>query len=201
MKLSGFDVVILPVACHLERAFTQQLVEFLRAGGVVIASGAPGLYDQLGRPDGSLLAAAGLSARRESKPGEAWRFSYGAPVNERGWVEAKVGKGSLLLLPSSLAGLKTRDALAERVRAHAVPAAEAPGTDLGCSCALPDDRYLLCAECQPDARLRATSWCAAHLRVADIDMPRPFRSRRSARREARFRVTLDPGHDYYLLAR
>ncbi len=204
-RLADYDVVILPAATHLERKLTGQLLAFLRAGGTVIACGPPALYDEVGRPDGSLLAAAQVTAKPEHKPNEAWRFSYGAQPNAQGWVEATVGKGKMLLLPQSLNGMESRPALADAIRRRVVPAAEAPGTTLELLLRrLPDGRHLLCAlNRDPDKATTGDVLVAgAFRRVADVDQERPVLVPATVQGgRTRFRVTLDAGATaYYLLA-
>ncbi|MBM4049962.1 MAG: hypothetical protein FJ279_33105, partial [Planctomycetes bacterium] len=206
-KLSDFEAVILPLAPHLDRAFSRQLIAFLKEGGKVIASGPPGLYDEWGQADGALLAAAQppVAATQTSEPGKAWRFSFGTGQEGPGWTEANVGKGKLVLLSQSLLTLSDRQKLADLARGWVIPAAEAPNTALELLLRrLPDGRHLLCAlNRDPDSATTGDVFVKGRFtRIADVDMDRPFLVRGHVEGDrTRFRVTLDPGSSaYFLLA-
>jgi len=205
-KLSDFDVVILPLATHLDGQFAKQLVEFLRAGGLCITSGPCGLYDELGREGGVVLAAAEpkLTVKREDDPDASWRFSYGAPPTANGWVEASVGRGKLILLPTAVTSLEDKaQELLSLIRARVAPAAEAPGTTLELLLRrLPDGRRLLCVlNRDPDhAASGEVTVTGAFTRIADVDMVPPFPVPGVVQDgRTRFRVTLDPGATAYCL--
>lgn len=207
VKLSDFDVAILPFATHLTEAFSKQLIEFARAGGTVICSGPAGLYTELGQPNGALLTAASLQPTRLGQDGE-WRYSYGAGDKSRiPFVEAPLGKGRVLALKQPLAGLKGEaEALAGLVRQRAVPVAEAPGTTLELlPRRLPDGRMLLCAlNADPDqATAGEVSIAGSFSKVADLDMPLAVRvPAKTAAGRTSFRVSLDPGTTaYFVLAK
>jgi hypothetical protein len=175
-KLSGFDVVILPLATHLDEAFTKQLIDFANAGGTVICSGPAGLYNELGRPNGALLGAAKLQPRLEKPEGD-WSYLYGKD-EDKPWVAASVGKGKVVALAQSVTrtGAGDMSRMVEMVRAQASPAAEAPGTTLELLLRrLPDGRHLLCVlNRDPDkATSGEVSVQGNFKRVADIDMPTP----------------------------
>ena len=143
-KLADFDVAILPFATHLDAAFTRQLIAFAQGGGTIIASGPAGLYDELGRSNGGLFKAAGLSPTRAGNAGD-WRYDYGAAdTSQAKFIEVPVGKGRLVAIKESAAGLTAEaEMLAALVRRRATPAAEAPGTTLELLLReLPDGRRL-----------------------------------------------------------
>ncbi len=215
-KLSDFDLVVLPLATHLDRRFSRQLVEFLRAGGTCVAAGPCGLFDELGLADGALLAAAlpGQTVTRASGPQEEWRYSYGAAAGAGGWVAAAVGKGRLLLLPASVNSLPEHGAaLLSRIREIVTPAAEALATP-GASDEqprfelllrrLPDGRHLLCAlNADPDRASTgdiAVNGVFEHIADVDGSPPRLVRGRVEGGR-TRFTTLLEAGGTaYYLLA-
>jgi len=206
-RLADFEVVILPFATHLDATFTKQLIAFAQGGGTIIASGPAGLYDELGKPNGALLQAAGLPATRASAEGD-WRYSYGAAdQGEAKFVAAPLGKGWLVALKESAAGMTAEaDTLAALVRRHAAPAAEAPGTTLELLLReLPDGRRLLCAlNADPDkATAGEVSVQGSYSRVADIDLPTAARVPASAKGgRTTFRVSLDAGTTgYFVLAK
>jgi hypothetical protein len=203
-KLSGFDVVILPLATHLDEAFTKQLVDFAHAGGTVICSGPAALYNELGRPNGQLLNAAKLQPRLENPEGD-WRYLYGKDEGKP-LVEAAVGKGKVVALAQSVTRVTAADEAARlvgMVRQKAAPAAEAPGTTLELLLRrLPDGRHLLCVlNWDPDkATSGEVSVQGAFKRVADIDMPTPCSIRAaSAKGRTRFNVSLDAGATTYIM--
>lgn len=205
-KLSDFDAVILPVATHLDPRFTAQLLAFLQRGGLVVASGPPALFDDLGRPDGSLLRAAtpAVKAARVGEAQGAWEFDYGVPANAAGQVEVKVGKGRLVLLPRELTRLADKgQSLAGVLRQKVTPAAEAPGTTLELLLRrLPDGRHLLCVlNRDPDqATAGEVRVQGVFSRVADVDQPRPAAIPATVKAGAtRFRLALDPGETAYVL--
>jgi len=207
VKLSDFDVVILPFATHLDETFTKQLIAFAQGGGTIIASGPAGLYDELGRPNGALLQAAGLQATRASAEGD-WRYSYGAADKpDAKLVEAPLGKGRLVALKESVTGLPTEaGTLAALVRRQAAPAAEAPGTTLELLLReLPDGRRLLCAlNADPDqATAGEVSVQGSFGKVADLDLPTPARVPSSVKAgRTSFHVRLEPGTTaYFVLAK
>ena len=104
-------------------------------------------YDELGQEDGRLLQAAGLSAEAATAEGEAWRFDFGAEPGARGYVEASIGQGRLVLLPAPVLEREDEgEALAALIRGQVTPPAEAPGTTLELLLRrLPDGQHLLCA--------------------------------------------------------
>ena len=205
-RLADFAAVILPVATHLERGFAAQVVQFLQNGGTVVASGPPGRFDDLGRPDGALLRAAtpAVTVTRTSPPSTSWQFDYGVAPGASGWVELSVGKGRLLLAPVPLGRLPDRgQALAAWLRESATPAAEAPGTTFELLLRrLPDGRHLLCAlNRDPD---RATEGTVAVVgdftQVADVDQAQAARVPSAVRAgRTEFRLRLDPGETTYLV--
>ncbi|MHB8994873.1 MAG: beta-galactosidase [Armatimonadota bacterium] len=203
-KLSGFDVVILPLATHLDEAFTKQLVEFAQAGGTVICSGPAALYNELGRPNGQLLSAAKLQARLENPEGD-WRYPYGKD-EDKPWVEASVGKGKVVALTQSVTRVSDAEdaaGLVGMVRQKAAPAAEAPATTLELLLRrLPDGRHLLCVlNRDPDkATSGEVSVQGNFKRVADIDMPTPCSVKAvSANGRTRFNVSLEAGATTYIM--
>ena len=205
-SLDDFDAVVLPIATHLDRGFSLQLVQWLRRGGVCIASGPAGVYDELGLPDGAILAAAGLptSATKENADAAPWRLSYGATPGEQGWVEVAVGEGKLILLPQSIS---TRDDWVEPLRGiirnAAPPAAEAPDTTLELLLRrLPDGTHLLCAlNTSPDDETRGDVLLRGEFaRAADIDIDPPVAIRTEVLAGAtRLRLWLPPGGSTYVL--
>lgn len=53
--LSDFDAIFLPAAEYLSEAHQQRLIDYVRDGGILIASEPPGVRDELTRPSGLLL--------------------------------------------------------------------------------------------------------------------------------------------------
>jgi hypothetical protein len=206
-KLSSFEVVILPFATHLDEGFSKQLIAFAQGGGTIIASGPAGLYNELGRDNGALLKAAGLQAKRETEQGD-WRYDYGASDKSQAkFIEVVVGKGRLVALKESAAGLKTEgEALAALIRQRTTPVAEAPGTTLELLARqLPDGRVLLCAlNADPDQAATGEVFVqGSFTRVADIDLPTAARVPASVKAgRTSFRVSLDAGTTaYFVLAK
>lgn len=208
-SLNDFDLVILPFAPHLGTMMTHHLLEFMRRGGTVVSSGAPGLHDELGRPNGSLLRACEppLALTEQAEPGRDWRHEFEGVAGEAGVVEARVGEGRLVMLTQPLARLPgAHEALAALIRERVAPPAEAPGTTLELVLRrLPDGTGLLSAlNADPDYPTAGeVSVEGEFSRVADVDMPRPVAvpSRVEAGR-TKFTVSLDPGGTaYFVLGR
>ena len=84
-RLKEFAVVVLPDCCCLSIAQADALGEFVRKGGVLIATGRTGTLDGLGRPiqRGALDEILGITARRDTvAPGEiapAGSWAEGVP--------------------------------------------------------------------------------------------------------------------------
>lgn len=199
-KLSDFSVVILPFAPHLSEAFTKQLLEFAGKGGVVVASGPAGLYDDLGLPNGALLKAAGLDGRMTTD-GATWAVQGAAP----GMVEGKIGKGRLVMLTAPLARLSEGDQDLVRgqvERASEKPAA-APGTTLELLLRrLPDGRELLCVlNADPDNTTQGEiSVQGAFREVVDLDQVVPLLApSRVAEGRTRFKTVLEAGGTAYFM--
>lgn len=111
--VGDFDVIFLPAAEYLSEEHQQRLVDFVRGGGVLIASEPPGVRDELARPSGLLLREIyGIGeASLDEETGEwAWQ-SDRCPQGPLAMTEA--GEGRAYLTPATL------------VRAIA----EEPGTD------------------------------------------------------------------------
>ena len=206
-RLSDFSVVILPLATHLDKRFIPQLLSFLHDGGLAIASGPCAQFDELGRETRVLWDAMtpALTAKRDTGPSEDWRFSFGQPELDSGWVELGIGRGKLILLPESIATLDEAEAdtLAARISTPSTPAAEAPGSALELLLRrLDDGRCLLCVlNRDPDTTATADVWVKGHFRQAtDIDIQPPFpvpvvvESGRT-----KISLTLDPGATTYIL--
>ncbi|MDP6117505.1 MAG: beta-galactosidase, partial [Planctomycetota bacterium] len=208
VSLRDFDVVILPIATHLDPRFSAKLIDFIRQGGTCITSGPCGIYDHLGHENGDIMSAAQpkLTTRCESKPDEDWRYSYGVQANADGLVETSVGQGKLFLLPESVTAFEDGGrALSSLIRSKVAPAVEARGTKLELLLRkLMDGRHLLCAlNRDPDRRTTGEVVInGAFRQVADIDISPPFPIRTEVEDgQTRFRVTLDAGAtSYFLLA-
>ncbi|MDY0168594.1 MAG: beta-galactosidase [Thermoguttaceae bacterium] len=205
-ELADFDLVILPFASHLSDAFAGRLLAFLKRGGTVVASGPPGLYDELGLPAGALLqtAAPRLEPQPNAEPERGWEYTFAGLDSPRGWVEARVGDGRLVVLTRSVVRLaEHHDSLAEVLRAAAEPVAAAPETTFELLVRrLPDGSHLLCVlNTDPDHATEgdiAVRGSFAH--VLDIDLPTAVSV--PARVEdgwTRFRTMLDPGGTAFFL--
>ncbi len=206
-RLSDFDVVILPVATHLDQRFSKQLTEYLRQGGMAIASGPAGLYDELGRADGSLFAAATPKpvVKRLNKPDESWNYDYGIPSTAKGGCETAVGQGKLILLPKCLAKSTDRkNDLIDLIRQRTVPNVEAPNTTLELLLRRVDgNRHLLCViNRDPDRAAKGDVFVRGdYSQVVDVDqtVPCAVPVHRDQQR-TRFSTRLGPGETaYYLL--
>ena len=112
-RLDGVKVVLLPHGVTLPPAMTDMLMKWVRAGGVLIALGPPGLYDPYGAADGRLLAAAFGRCRWTRGPkGGYWRATfdrapkYRIPDDGRYFmVEAALGKGRVYVANWSASAL------------------------------------------------------------------------------------------------
>lgn len=205
VQLSDYEVVILPVAPYLERGVSEKLIAFIQAGGVCISSGAPGLFDDQARPDGSLLKAAGLQAEQVNPTGAPWAYRFTPGPAEADRVEATLGKGKLVLISRALSRLEDREPLAALVRRHSMPVAEAPGTTLELLLRrLPDGRHLLCVlNRDPDTVATGRIWLQGRFNaIADVDLPQPVAvPHRVQQGRTVFSTTVDPGSTaYYLLS-
>lgn len=202
-KLSDFTVVILPFAPHLSTTFTRQLLEFAEAGGTIVTSGLPGLYDDLGRPNGGLLKAAGIEGQMTAGSG-VWTVQGAATETQEG----RIGKGRLVVLTASLERLSAAgqaEALKQVEQAAEAPAT-APGTALELLLRrLADGRLVLCVlNADPDQATRGeVSVQGAFPEVVDLDQTVPLRvPSRVEQGRTRFETVLEAGGTaYYMLLR
>ena len=207
-RLTDFDLVILPFASHLSTAFASRLESFLSAGGTVVASGPPGVYDELGLPSGRVFQAAKppLSPQPGADPRRGWEYAFAGLESPHGWVETRVGDGRLVVLTRSVRQLaEHHDRLADILRAAAEPVAAAPETTMELLVRrMPDGEHLVCVlNTDPD---RATEGQIAvrgsFAQVVDIDMPVAVAV--PARIEdgwTCFSTVLDPGSSTFFLLR
>jgi len=139
--LSPCRYVFVPSGLCLARETTKNLLGFVRRGGALLATLAPGLYDGRTRPDGTILKALGVAAeplalgrhqivfpRATLKLPPAISFAYKPLSSFKGkvivrykdgrpcWIDAPLGKGRVLLVGFA-ANLS-----AEAVSKHIIPA-------------------------------------------------------------------------------
>jgi len=72
--LSGFRAIIVPYAPYFPPGLAGKLLQWTKAGGTLIASGVPGIYDPYGFADATLL---------ESTFGNGLRYRYAG--NDEDW--------------------------------------------------------------------------------------------------------------------
>jgi hypothetical protein len=121
--LSPYEVVFVPSGLCLAAGRMDNLIKYIRGGGTVIATLAPGLYDEYSKPDGRLLKAIGVTAKdlpmakrtvtlsngsitlppavvysyattKTFKGKVVARYKDGSPC----WLEAPLGKGKVILI-------------------------------------------------------------------------------------------------------
>jgi hypothetical protein len=125
-KLEEFDVVFLPCAEYLSRDHQQQLIDYVRGGGTLIAIEPPGVRDQLTRPAGLLLREVyGVGEPRFDREAARWALEVpGAqPLGDTELVGLKrdrlrsPGEGEAYVCPTTLgralAGQEGEQALIE----------------------------------------------------------------------------------------
>lgn len=100
--VSDFDVIFLPAAEYLSEAHQQRLIDFVRDGGILIASEPPGVNDELTRPSGLLLREVyGIDEVAFDEETGAWSWqSARCPQGPLAMAEA--GEGRAYLTPATL---------------------------------------------------------------------------------------------------
>jgi hypothetical protein len=97
--MDDYPVLILPYASYFPDGFAEKLLRYVKRGGVVICSGAPGLYDKYGRDDGSFLRDVFGELKAEYSGNDyIWQFEI-TPVKPKAGCDVLVpdGKNALLL--------------------------------------------------------------------------------------------------------
>jgi len=107
-SLDDFDVVFLPCAEYLAEDHQRRLIDFVRAGGTLIAGEPPGVRDELTRPSGLLLREV-YGIGEVGFDAETAQWSLGSllprPLERLGKTEvsgATVGEGEAYLSPVTL---------------------------------------------------------------------------------------------------
>ncbi len=100
--VSDFDVIFLPAAQYLSEAHQQRLIDYVRDGGILIASEPPGVRDELARPSGLLLREVyGIANVSFDEEAGAWSWqSDRCPQGPLAMAEA--GEGRAYLTPATL---------------------------------------------------------------------------------------------------
>lgn len=199
-NLDDFKVVILPFAPHLSEAFTKQLMEFMGKGGTVIASGLPGVWDDLGRPNGGLLKAVGFPTSEMTAEGATWSVKGSTP----GVVESN--RLAVLTAPLERLSQSAQGFALSLVEKAAEKVAEAPGTSLELLLRrLPDGREVLCVlNADPDKAAKGTvSVQGAFREVMDLDQATPLLVPSKVEKgRTRFETVLEAGGTaYYMLVK
>ena len=106
--LGRHKVIILPQAPYLPTAMSDKLLEWIKAGGTLIAFGLPGIWDPYGRDDNRLVTTVfGKSEINEVKPG-TWQWTWKLlekraktlPISDGdkfGGAVAPLGQGTVLV--------------------------------------------------------------------------------------------------------
>ena len=95
--LADYEVLLLPYATHFPPGFADELLQWVKNGGTLIAAGPFGLFDPYGRPDGKAMKTifgAALTAEQQGRT-DRWLFNLSGrkavPI-----LEAAYGKGRVL---------------------------------------------------------------------------------------------------------
>jgi hypothetical protein len=101
-EVGDFDAIFLPAAQYLSEAHQRRLIDFVREGGILIASEPPGVYDHLARPSGVLLREVyGIDEVAFDEETAQWSWqSESCPHGPLAMAEA--GEGRAYLTPSTL---------------------------------------------------------------------------------------------------
>jgi hypothetical protein len=100
-QLSDFGVVILPRARYLSQRLQDMLAAHTLGGGMLVAVGAPGTEDELGRPSGRLIEALRAEAAGWAPVEQVWAAAEGAlPA-----VVTRCGEGRVVACQGALGGV------------------------------------------------------------------------------------------------
>lgn len=205
VSLGAFDAVILPVATHLSPSFSEMLAIYLRKGGLVIASGPCGIYNELGQPDAALLKQLTPPCVPKMVNGDgAWRFELGATLGKFGWATSRLDQGKMVILPAGFREQTLdRAELCEQLKRTVARDVIASSDDVESLMRdLGDGRRLLCLlNRNPDATVQTGLRVrGAFGHVADVDIqpwyPVPAQVTNGT---TLFDLTLAPGGTAYLL--
>jgi len=118
--LSSFKIVLLPCATHLPHRLQEMLVRFVKAGGAIIATQPPGVYDELARPSCLLMRELLQvdSATPHPREMDRWTFAAaGAEVSaDSALVSASSGKGRTIVSFAPLSRLAAKDPARRKFR-------------------------------------------------------------------------------------
>jgi hypothetical protein len=177
-RLADFDAVVLPSATYLCTDLQEDLGTFVKEGGTLLAAGAPGRMNEIGRPSGALLDA--LQGASQAPRWEEVERVWGAPADELpGAVQIRCGSGLLVACPDvvrTVTGPSSREVLkllADRVRRAAWT--ESGRLEVVLRIAENGDRYLFVLNPDVDATVCETVHLADPVVVAtDVSVPEGF---------------------------
>ncbi|MFA6566569.1 MAG: sugar-binding protein, partial [Victivallales bacterium] len=101
--LNNYRIIILPYAVHLPPEMNEKILGYIKSGGVVIALGPCGIYNEIGMDDGKIMNTLfpGVTATYLGNNTQQWSFG-GTADRFRSSGETSVGKLSFLKVPSKV---------------------------------------------------------------------------------------------------
>lgn len=130
-RLDDFDALILPYAAYLDERLQDAIGKWLEAKPrLLVAAGPFGIYDELGRDSGKLLAEAfpGRMLKLELLDKSRWHWTDGAqPTGET--LEARVGPSKVIALLQPTAQLKSRRGVLDKLLRQIENSAERAAAD------------------------------------------------------------------------
>jgi hypothetical protein len=101
-ELSQYLVVVVPWGINMPTGVQHRLAEWVRGGGTLVALGPPGLFDEYGRPSGTLISLAfGPALWQYDAQTACWTTNDLAPFDKGHAFQARLGTGRVTVLPTA----------------------------------------------------------------------------------------------------